>query len=466
MKKLGIVITDGVGYRNFVLSDFLNQAEQVFEEVVILSFLPKSAFSDSIRIKIIEVNAFEEKFSHWFFRKLKEVAHLQLHQKDNFGIRDNLELNNSKVKSTRGYATRLIYGWTSLFHSEKWIKRYEKLHENSFKKDAWIHYFKPQFEEEKIDLLFFTHQRPPFIAPLNYLAQKQGVKTATFIFSWDNLASKGRMAANFNYYLVWNDIMKNEMKHFYPGVSSDQIAVLGTPQFEPYVMEQYAVSEEQFCTKFNLNNSLKTICYSCGDVSTSKNDELYIDVIATMMVNGDIPKSNFIVRTSPAEKPDRFLHLKNKYDFIVWNFPKWVLTREKHQEIWSQRIPTVEDMIDLRAILEHCDLNINMCSTMSLDFMIFDKPVINPVFGDGKNGLFFDRKYIEYAHYKNVVLSKSTAIVTNYDELKTAILKYLSTPSEDQNFRNDIINLQIGKPLQGTSYRFCETLYQWANNKK
>jgi hypothetical protein len=37
MKKLAIVITDGVGFRNFILSDFLAEAEKTFDAVVILS---------------------------------------------------------------------------------------------------------------------------------------------------------------------------------------------------------------------------------------------------------------------------------------------------------------------------------------------------------------------------------------------------------------------------------------------
>ena len=39
MKKLAVVITDGVGFRNFILSDFLAEAEKTFDEVVILSCL-------------------------------------------------------------------------------------------------------------------------------------------------------------------------------------------------------------------------------------------------------------------------------------------------------------------------------------------------------------------------------------------------------------------------------------------
>ena len=43
-KKIGVVITDGVGYRNFVMSNFLKEASNAFSEVVIYSGLPIALF--------------------------------------------------------------------------------------------------------------------------------------------------------------------------------------------------------------------------------------------------------------------------------------------------------------------------------------------------------------------------------------------------------------------------------------
>jgi hypothetical protein len=45
MKKLGIVITDGVGFRNFIMSDFIVEAAQQFDTITIYSGLPISAYS-------------------------------------------------------------------------------------------------------------------------------------------------------------------------------------------------------------------------------------------------------------------------------------------------------------------------------------------------------------------------------------------------------------------------------------
>lgn len=35
MKNLGVVITDGVGFRNFILTDFIKEAKTNFDEVII-----------------------------------------------------------------------------------------------------------------------------------------------------------------------------------------------------------------------------------------------------------------------------------------------------------------------------------------------------------------------------------------------------------------------------------------------
>ncbi len=460
MKKIGVVITDGVGYRNFVLSDFLVEAQKLFDEVVILSYLPSSVYKD-VTCRVIELDAYEEKFINWFFRKIKEVAHLQLHKKDNFGIQDNLRVHYTKSKTPRGFATRFIFKFSSVFCSERWIQRYHVWQQLSFRRESIVKQSKELLVRENFNLLFFTHQRPSFIAPLVYQAEQLKVKTCSFIFSWDNLASKGRMAANFDYFLVWSELMKQELLHFYSFIHEQNVQVVGTPQFESYVLERFKSTKEDFFSKFDLNPNKKIICFSCGDVSTSKNDSLYIETIANAISTGIID-AQLIVRTSPAEDAIRFSALFKKYPNIKWNFPIWNLSREGHQETWSQRIPSVEDIKDLRALLENSDLNINMLSTMSLDFMQFDKPVINTVFGNAQNGLYDDQRFLNYAHIVNVVNSNATKIVKNEKELIDNINGYLKNPLEDSENRKKIVQLQVSMPLANTGKRIAETLLKWS----
>ncbi|MHA6279861.1 CDP-glycerol glycerophosphotransferase family protein [Salinimicrobium sp. CAU 1759] len=457
---LGIVITDGVGFRNFILSDFLVEAEIQFDRVVIYSGLPVEIYEGIIKskVEIREVLVYNESFRSWFWRKFKEVAHLQLHA-DYFGIKDNLKANRSQSNSNRGKVTRFIYRITHYFHSESFIQYLENKQQKTLKNHAVTRACLDYLKVDKPDILFFTHQRPPYVLPIFVTAKKLNINTISFIFSWDNLSSKGRMAANFDSFLVWSKLMKKELLYFYPSRQEEDVRIVGTPQFEPYVTPKLETTGEQFYNNFDLDPSKKTICYSCGDISTSQNDELYIKTIATFIEEGKLDEEvNFIVRTSPAEEPHRFVGLKEKFPFIRWNFPLWKNVREDHPEAWSQRVPTAKDLKDLRAILEHSDLGINMCSTMSLDFMIFDKPVINPVFGNEENGLYNDQRFLKFGHYEKVVESGAVKISTNEEELLEAINYYLQNPEQDSRNRKELLDLQIGEPLKDTSRRIALAL--------
>lgn len=463
MKNLGVVITDGVGFRNFILSDFIQEAKANFDGVIIFSCLPKKVYDNfDLDCKIVDLEVFEESFYTWFFRKAKEVTHLQFHAKGNFGITDNLNITKSKAKNPRGYATRFIHKYSKLFHSEKLILKYNKLQQRTFRSNLITKEYVEVLRDNKISMLFFTHQRPPFIAPFIYAAEKLKIKTSAFIFSWDNLASKGRMAGNFDFYLVWSNLMKKELLTFYQSVKENQIAVVGTPQFEPYVLNKYGHNKDIFQNKFRLDPDKPTIFFTCNDAS-SENDPIYLELLAEFIVQQKLVKDvNLIVRTSPAEEPTRFENYIKKYPFITWNFPDWNISREGHQEAWTQRVPSVADLNDLKSLLQHCDLSVNVLSTITLDAFIFDKPVINPVFGNKTNGWFDDQKFLKYEHLSKLVDSDSTDIVKNENEYLEAINKILSNLDVKKAERTKFLELQIGGLLKGTSKRIAETLLKWA----
>ncbi len=459
-RKLGIVITDGVGYRNFILSNFLTEACTKFDSVVIYSGLPISGYNLKLipkKVVIEELDIFVESKITWVFRKLKETAHMSLHKKF-YGINDNLRKGYPKTNSIRSILTRIIYKITSVCNSEKCISIYEYLQFLSFSFSKKTNTYKRLLKTTNPDVLFFTHQRPPYVAPILHAAKRLKIRTSAFIFSWDNLASKGRMMGPFNTYFVWSDLMKKELLYFYPSTKKECVFVVGTPQFEPYVLDKYHIDKAAFFKKFKLDSSKKLICYSCADADIGANDSVHIQSIMHFIQRRSDLNLQLLVRTSPAEDGKRFNTLKQAYPKIRWNIPKWNLTRNDHIESWSQRVPTTEDMVDLKALLKFSDLNINMCSTMSLDFMLFEKPVINTVFGNKQNGLYDDQRFLNFDHYKKVIDSKAVYIAKNEMELELQIEEAIKYPKAKNKYQKALIKLQIGKPLKGTSSRIVEIL--------
>ena len=95
--------------------------------------------------------------------------------------------------------------------------------------------------------------------------------------------------------------------------------------------------------------------------------------------------------------------------------------------------------------------------------MLFDKPVINTVFGNKQNGLYDDQRFLGYDHFKKVVGSQAVVIAKNANELVIAINNYLQNPAVNTLQRSAMIKFQISKPLAGTSQRIAETLSKIAN---
>jgi hypothetical protein len=458
-RTLGLVVTDGVGFRNFVINDFISEALQSFDRVVIFSFLPEDVYPEfGDRVAIVPLRTFDERFISWAFRKYKEVAHMQRHAKQNFGIRNSLQRTRSTAWSPRGILNRGIYLVSKIFHSESVVLGAERLQYRSFVGQQVLSEYRHILKRFLPDVLYFTHQRPPILAPFLAVAQSLQIPTAAFIFSWDNLASKGRMAGSFSHYLVWSELMKRDLLEFYPKVKPEQISVVGTPQFVPFIDERFSTDREALFKKFELDPNLPLVVYTCND-STIKNDPIYLDFLGKFIEDQKVAcKINVLVRTSPAEAPGRFAAVAEKYPFFKWNYPDWKVVYTPFSESWSQRIPSYQDISDLKSLLTHAAFTINVLSTITIDSFLFDKPVVNPVFGNGKNGYWDDQKYLKFRHLIPLVELKASHIVTDESEFLAAINALLTKSDDRSEQRKAFVDLQIGVPLASVNQKMSAEL--------
>jgi hypothetical protein len=334
-------------------------------------------------------------------------------------------------------------------------------HERSVLSHPLTRQYQSVIRGAKPDLLFVTHQRPPQAAPLVAAAKSLGIPTATFIFSWDNLTSKGRIPIAFDHYLVWSDHMRSELLRFYADVRPDSVHVVGTPQFEPYAYPEFGWSEEKFLKEVGLKDGYRRICYTCGDRSTSPNDPMYLSVLANANRAGAFEHPvEILVRPSPAEDANRFRPVMEKYPELKWSPPRWVQTRPVHPEPWSQRIPCRDDLDLLKSTIQYSDVNVNVASTMTLDFAQAGKPIVNVAFGGNGSGSqwFDDSIYYSFDHYRPVVELAAVQVARSERELVASINSYLANPNLDALGRERLIEMQVHRPLQGTSERVADTL--------
>jgi hypothetical protein len=287
------------------------------------------------------------------------------------------------------------------------------------------------------------------------------IPTATFIFSWDNLTSKGRIMLPFDHYLVWSEHMRRELIRYYPDVSSDRIHVIGTPQFDPYSDETLLWSREEFFEKIGADSGRPLICYSGGDLGTCPEDPDYLRILLELVRAGKI-KGNpqMLARPSPVDDGKRYNDVRKAFPEFIFAQPEWIHVRPGD---WVSVQPTAGDIQFLANLAHHCDLNINMASTMTLDFAIHDKPVVNIAFDVAAPPLFgvplWDFFY-RFEHYRPVVEMGAARFARSPEELAQHVNAYLENPSLDRDERRRLVELEVGYPIGQSSRRIIEVLEQ------
>lgn len=274
-------------------------------------------------------------------------------------------------------------------------------------------------------------------------AQWLGIPTATFVFSWDNLTSQGRILLPYDHYLVWNEELKDQMLEIYEWIKPEQIHVTGTPQFDFHFREEFYRTREEFCSEIGADPGRPIVLYSTGMPNHMPGETEIVEEIADLLK--DIPEGpQLLVRVYAKDLTGRFEELKRRRPDIL--FPDIAWERE-----WLT--PRFEDSFALVNTLRHCALGINVASTISLELCMFDKPAINigynPASVDPSELRYAD--YYEFDHYMPIVESGAVEVAVNAEDLRGRVEKALREPGERSEMRSSLLRKMFGETLDGCS---------------
>jgi hypothetical protein len=118
-------------------------------------------------------------------------------------------------------------------------------------------------------------------------------------------------------------------------------------------------------------------------------------------------------------------------------------------------------------LMRHCELNINFASTMTLDFAIHDKPVINVAF-DAVDPPTFGMSLWEYQnqfeHYQPVAQMNVVRFARSADEMAEHVNTYLAHPELEREGRKKFVEMQVGQPIGQSSAIIVDLLARLARD--
>lgn len=441
MKRVGIIIPDGTGIRNYLYSKLVKSLTNLNCEIVLLHSVSQGAINEIEKVhnrtfEAVEIPQFAESVSQRFVRETISYARLM----NNKRLTNNDSLLNGWRRKKRSFKQKYFYKFIEFAGkniSKKYssIVKYEEKYQQSAGKN--VGQYKQILNELNLDVIFSTHQRAMNAIPLVIAAKQLNIKTIGAIFSWDNIP-KARLSVRTDEYVVWSKHMKEEMKIFYPEIPQETIEITGTPQFEFYYNKDNIYSKSDFFSKFNLNPDKKTICFSGDDVLTSPYDPQFLTDIAETIKSKNL-NIQILLRRAPVDASGRFDAIVNLYPEIIkvatplWNFDK------NDTESWQTIYPTFEDVKLLMSTVYHCDAVVNLGSTMAHDFAMYDKPAIYVNYNPVKSLTWNVETVYKFQHFRSMGKLNPVLWLNSKGEIQSVLEKALQNPKLDnKNWLNVI----------------------------
>lgn len=316
----------------------------------------------------------------------------------------------------------------------------EKFFTNKSKQfDEYVEKYKPSL------ILTATPGFTFFEAEVIILSKKAKIPTVAINFTWDNLTSNGKLIRKTDYLIVWNNIIKKEAKDFH-NYSLNDVFVSGSLRFDCYFNKMNGeLRKEEFLKSKNLDPKLKTIFIATMSQNNYPAHAELIEDILKFREEKIIENVNIFVRVHPKDSVSLYEKIieKNPRNFRI----EIAGTQIKKDGAKGQKIQMdEEDIVNLKNTLMNIDVSINPFSTISLESMIFDKPVINI-------GLIEEyRPALYYLHYKPLLDSNSVRVAFDKKQLIEHINAYLENPKLDLENRKKIVNDFISF-TDGLSYK-------------
>ncbi len=365
-------------------------------------------------------------------------ANVALKEKHIWATRYNKSKN--PINILKPYLAYLVYKLIKIFPIiRQWYKAREEKHLYSPLAEKLIQEIKPK-------VLVSTYP-VSFTEAMLLKAGNNHVNTKTIIhlLSWDNITCKGHFPQLADEYIAWGPIMKDEFMEYY-NIPENKIHVCGVPHFDVHNNSICYPDYRRYLLEFGLNPEFKYLFFG---MSSPRFAPYEIDIVEKLAeyISKDVFGSNMnlVIRPHPQ-------NIQGSMSDLSW-LPRLENIKSKRVAIY---IPDIEesnlpwsmknsDMISLSQVIGGSELVLNSGSTLSIDALCSNKPVILTSF-DGIVSLNYwksAKRLVDFPHLKKLISFHAVKVALNFNDLESQILKYLSDSKFDLDAR------------QKATYEFC-----------
>ncbi len=291
--------------------------------------------------------------------------------------------------------------------------------------------------------------------PILQAAKAVGISALTFVASWDNVWKMERLhrqrkpqvlADNL---IVWNQMMADHIRRIFPDYPKEQIHIIGAPRLDFFFHQNKIPSRRELLSYLGFpDDGSKIIHFATTELYPM--DYIVKAVYEAARAGAIKHKLHLYASVHPGGNMETHKQYAEKHGVIVrYSFGR--RERAPHPDFLYN--PTVEEIYLLVALFKYTDVLINHSSTVAIESLLADKPVINIKYGSPFDWWRWYRSMVYrdfQQHYQDLVAEGATCTVVNKQQLTAAVSHYLDHPEHDHAARQATLKKMI-TTIDGTA---------------
>ena len=451
-------ISHGFALRMVLQTNLLNKiADKGFKVGLIGQGISKNLLADIEIDPEIRLINFEPEVGFWAGHFLVLRNYILEDVKGNVALWDKHLTLKRNAKGNLGLKIKLML-YMGAFYSvrllpfvKKLYLRLEKQLLNSKQTDTLLQQLMPK----EVVSTYPVHWSE---ALLIHSANKLGIATTIHLLSWDNISCKGRFPALAKKYLAWGPLMENELIEYYQ-IDSNAIQVVGVPHFDVHVD---TVNGSNTGT---LEVTKPYLFFAMSAPRFAPNEIDIVEWLATQVTEGVFGDNmNLVVRPHPqnvtgsmadASWVERLKKInKGKVNVDFPNLASGKLA-------WAMQ---QKDMFRMSQLLHGALVCLNSGSTMSIDSLMVNTPVIFTSF-DADNQLPYwmsAKRLIDFPHLKKFTKIGDIPVADNFETLHKLISEVINNNGIVSKSMERVLEQECssvkGNSTQNVVKYFCESI--------
>ncbi len=287
-------------------------------------------------------------------------------------------------------------------------------------------------------------------------ARRRGIRTAAVVLGWDNPTSKGYRGADADLIVVWSERMAEQMARLHD-VDPATIAVGGNAHFDRYARPDELLDREEAFAKAGLDPARRLILFATSAPDLWPLNAPLAEEVARAMDGGGLgADAQLLIRVHPnyllerVTEPIEPLHaIADRHEHVHVQVPELAAgALDVHT--------TTADVELLAGLLRHCDALVNVGSTMALEALVLDRPVVvlsealDPAAGGP--GRRARRGWDEFDHLQALLHDGGVRVARTREQLVAHLRDALADPTAGSDRRRALARAECG-PLDGASGR-------------